>query len=162
MLLICKFLNEMKLNLNKEALKIPLVIFCLFDADLLLVWINNFRHGLDFRSTNNFAREHFYITLAQRYFCASIIYNKAVPLSALQIIMYSNPTFLKLRCGVVVIKNSKTCKGCHFHAIKGHRPNLYAVLLPSHYHAEPNAFCCFSSESNRLDLVRHGSSTAVA
>ena len=42
----------MKLNLNKEALKIPLVIFCLFDADLLLVWMNNFWHGLHFRSAS--------------------------------------------------------------------------------------------------------------
>ena len=53
MFLICKFLNKMKLNSNKEALKIPLVIFFrLFDADLLFVWMNNFRHRLHFRSAS--------------------------------------------------------------------------------------------------------------
>ena len=42
------------------------------------------------------------------------------------------------------------------------RPDSYVVLLPSHCRAEPNTFYCFSPEYNRLDLVRHGSSTAVA
>ena len=50
MFLICKILNKMKSNSNKEALKIPLVIFFRsFEANLLLVWMNNFRHGLRFR-----------------------------------------------------------------------------------------------------------------
>ena len=39
------------------------------------------------------------------------------------------------------------------------RPNSYVVLLPSHCRAEPNTFCWFLPENNRLDLVRHGSGT---
>ena len=44
--------------------------FSLFDADLLLIWMNKFRHGFRFRSAfcpvfahraNNFARECIYI-----------------------------------------------------------------------------------------------------
>ena len=35
----------------------------------------------------------------------------------------------------------------------------YVVLLPSHCLAEPNVFNCSSSEYNRLNFVRHGSST---
>ena len=49
MFLICKILNKMKSNSNKEALKIPLAVFFrLFDADLLLLWMNDFWHGLRF------------------------------------------------------------------------------------------------------------------
>ena len=118
----------MKLNSSKEALKISLVnFFHLLDHDLLLVWMNNFRHGLRFCSTSCpvvpilliiSVGEYFYITLTQRYFCTNTIYSKADPLSALQMIMYSNPTSLKLRHGIVV-KNSRICKGCHFQAVKG-------------------------------------------
>ena len=36
------------------------------------------------------------------------------------------------------------------------------MLLPSHYRAEPNTFCCFSTEYNKLNLAGHGSSTALA
>ena len=49
MFLIRKILNKIKLNSNKEALDISLVhFFCLFDADLLLIRINNFRLGFRF------------------------------------------------------------------------------------------------------------------
>ena len=42
------------------------------------------------------------------------------------------------------------------------RSNSYVVRLPSHCRAEPNTFYCFSPEYNKLNLVRHGSSMAVA
>ena len=42
------------------------------------------------------------------------------------------------------------------------RLSSYVVLLPSHCRAELNTFYCFSTEYNKLDLVRQGSSTAVA
>ena len=42
------------------------------------------------------------------------------------------------------------------------KPNSYVVLLSSHCRTEPNTFYCVSPEYNRLDLVRYGSSTAVA
>ena len=43
MFLICKILNKTNFHSNKEALKIPLY------ADLLLIWMNTFRHGFRFR-----------------------------------------------------------------------------------------------------------------
>ena len=45
------------------------------------------------------------------------------------------------------------------HLSKALRPNSYVVLLPSHCRVEPNKFYCFSTDYNRLDLVRHGSGT---
>ena len=38
-------LNEIKSNANKEAVNISLVNVLLIDADLLLIWINNFQFG---------------------------------------------------------------------------------------------------------------------
>ena len=50
MFLTYKILNKTKFHSNKEALKTPLIhFFSLFDADLLLIWMNNFRHGFRFR-----------------------------------------------------------------------------------------------------------------
>ena len=44
MFLISKTLNKTILNSNKEALKILFVhLFVLIDADLLLIWMNNFQ-----------------------------------------------------------------------------------------------------------------------
>ena len=53
MLLICKILKKVKFHWNKETLKIPFYTFLsLFDADLLLIWMNKFRHGFRFRSAS--------------------------------------------------------------------------------------------------------------
>ena len=50
MFLTCKILKT-KFHSNKEALKID-AFFSLFDADLLMIWMNNFRHGFRFCSAS--------------------------------------------------------------------------------------------------------------
>ena len=127
MFLICKSLNEMKFKQRSFEDSIGnffayLMLICCLYGKIIFDMVYTVCPAWSCPGcANNFAREYFYISFAQRYFCASIVYNKVDPLSALQKIMHSNPTFLKLRCGIVVIKNSKTCKAFHFQAIKGLR-----------------------------------------